>query len=218
MLKAIGFWITSLKDEMLPAPQELVGSIATDVRTRIADYLEAGARFTQYRGYSWCRFVCGVEHSSMGSWDLTDGTWVWPEGLTHYVREHGIVLPQEFITHAMGQVVRSHPEPTVDVDTDYWVQWCASRRSVEFLDGMSAARATAEERASADREARLAALRAKGESESPCVWSGCDQRALLGMQVCARHSLSPGDDARLQIALYAGLQAYLMQHFGAAAP
>ena len=36
----------------------------------------------------------------MGSRDLTDGVWVWPEGLAHYVRDHGVVLPTSFIEHA----------------------------------------------------------------------------------------------------------------------
>jgi hypothetical protein len=36
----------------------------------------------------------------MGCRDLTDGTWVWPEGLTHYVRVHHVALPASFLEHA----------------------------------------------------------------------------------------------------------------------
>lgn len=29
----------------------------------------------------------------------TDGSWVWPDTLPYYVREHGIALPLEFLEH-----------------------------------------------------------------------------------------------------------------------
>jgi hypothetical protein len=35
----------------------------------------------------------------MGSYDFTDGVWVWPEGLSHYVEIHCVRLPAEFIDH-----------------------------------------------------------------------------------------------------------------------
>jgi hypothetical protein len=41
-------------------------------------------------GYSWCRFdTCSASRRSLGCCNLTDGTFVWPEGLAHYVRDHG---------------------------------------------------------------------------------------------------------------------------------
>jgi hypothetical protein len=33
-----------------------------------------------------------VPDSEMGSFDLTDGLWLWPEGLAHYVEAHGLPL------------------------------------------------------------------------------------------------------------------------------
>lgn len=39
MLKALGYWITGLHEETLPAPQELVGAMPADQRARLADYL-----------------------------------------------------------------------------------------------------------------------------------------------------------------------------------
>jgi len=35
----------------------------------------------------------------MGSSDLTDGTWIWPEGLPIYVEKYNVELPEEFIAH-----------------------------------------------------------------------------------------------------------------------
>jgi hypothetical protein len=33
----------------------------------------------------------------MGGRDLTDGVWMWPEGLAHYVERHAVRLPDEFV-------------------------------------------------------------------------------------------------------------------------
>ncbi|WP_419702732.1 hypothetical protein [Promicromonospora sp. NFX87] len=51
-----------------------------------------------YRGMSSCRF-CG---ELVGHREQTDGTYLWPEGLAHYVAEHDVRLPAEFVRHALG--------------------------------------------------------------------------------------------------------------------
>src|SRR5215469_14697581 len=103
-MRLIGYWLRDLKDEEFCAPQEVVGDMPEHVRTRLADYLDAGAvdLWHSQWGYSWCRFFCGIPSHQMGSSELTDGRWRWPAGLSHYVRAHGIVLPDEFIAHALA--------------------------------------------------------------------------------------------------------------------
>src|SRR5688572_2501334 len=59
-----------------------------------------GRRVHGLLGYSSCRLRCGVPHSAVGCRDLTDGSWIWPEGLSHYVRVHGVVLTERFVEHA----------------------------------------------------------------------------------------------------------------------
>jgi len=51
-----------------------------------------------YFGGSTCRFLC--ENKSVGNKELTDGVWVWPEGLAHYVEVHDVLLPSEFVNQA----------------------------------------------------------------------------------------------------------------------
>lgn len=68
---------------------------AGEEQAAAAHHLEVGTLVNQYRGISSCRF-CGRHN---GSAELTDGTYCWPEGLAHYVREHGIRLPQIFLAH-----------------------------------------------------------------------------------------------------------------------
>ena len=47
-------------------------------------------------------FAAASPDSEMGSSDLTDGVWLWPEGLAHYVEVHGLPLPEEFIATMKG--------------------------------------------------------------------------------------------------------------------
>lgn len=56
----IGFWLGSLKDLQFCHPQEVVGELAPEVRSRLADYLDAGDCWTYFMGFSWCRFHCSV--------------------------------------------------------------------------------------------------------------------------------------------------------------
>jgi hypothetical protein len=213
LLKAIGFWITDLYDEKQPAPQELVGAMPADQRALIANYLAAGMTHESYLGLSWCRFGCGINWVLMGSRDLTDGTWAWPEGLAHYVRDHNIVLPEEFVRHASSratprlpgwpdndlQIVSSSQE-IEPVDHGFWEQWSSSRRSSQLLDRLRTGRAAAETLAAADRSKELQSIVAEhGLADTNCIWKGCGHKALLGLYVCAEHHLRNAPDLYLEL-------------------
>ncbi|WP_240644078.1 hypothetical protein [Antribacter gilvus] len=79
----------------------------------VADYLGGGHVVRACMGYSDCRF-CGQRN---GTLELTDGSFVWPEGLRHYLVEHGVRLPARFVEH-----VRSRIEglETTDRDEQWW--------------------------------------------------------------------------------------------------
>ena len=68
-------------------------------RAAVIEYLERGSYGIPAMGYSWCRFRCGIPDREMGSQDGTDGVYVWPEGLTHYLRAHDVKPPEEFLEH-----------------------------------------------------------------------------------------------------------------------
>lgn len=72
---------------------------AAERETLIA-YLEAGEVIASCRGMSNCR-ICQKWN---GNKDLSDGTHVWPEGYSHYLRDHGVKPPQEFIDHALSNL------------------------------------------------------------------------------------------------------------------
>jgi hypothetical protein len=92
----VGFW--SFEDEPdLPDPREYVDTKwDRDELTRVVAYLDA-AYFTDYVyfGYSTCRF-CGLTN---GTHDLTDGTFIFPEGFVHYLRDHSVRPADEFLEH-----------------------------------------------------------------------------------------------------------------------
>jgi hypothetical protein len=69
----------------------------------------------------------------MGSRDLSDGTWVWPEGLAHYVERHNVVLPEAFV-HTMRAGAWAVPDEaaervgvwrsrTPEYDFEPWTEW-----------------------------------------------------------------------------------------------
>jgi hypothetical protein len=103
-LKAIGFWPKNEEwstdsSSDLPDPRRLTcRSWRPHERPAILNYLRAGSVEGAYAGFSYCRFrLCLTPRPRMGSRDLTDGEWVWPEGLAHYVERHAVWLPDEFL-------------------------------------------------------------------------------------------------------------------------
>ncbi|MFF8593726.1 hypothetical protein ACF061_20215 [Streptomyces sp. NPDC015220] len=65
---------------------------------RVLAYLESGLEIYSTMGAE--RDVLTGEEWIAGSGSLmTDGTWLWPVDLTHYVRRHHAALPQEFLDH-----------------------------------------------------------------------------------------------------------------------
>jgi hypothetical protein len=125
-LQAIGFWFSDFEPE-LPRPDLLVGAgYDENVRSTLLRYLERGQVFQSYRGHSSCRFRCGVPSEQMGSRDFTDGQWVWPEGLSHYIRRHDIPLPAEFVSVALTERAPDAPS-TREVRRDLWLDWTRAR-------------------------------------------------------------------------------------------
>ena len=100
----IGFWRRyespdEDSDDLRPWP-ETCSRTSAEWDALVA-YLELGYVETMELGYSECR-LCGLFGLEMGCLSLTDGKFVWPEGLAHYVRDHHVELPEAFENHALG--------------------------------------------------------------------------------------------------------------------
>jgi len=114
-LRLIGFW-KSEHDPTWPDPNAFVDNRwDTDERDVVAQYLRAGSLARVYLGWSYCR-VCGAPN---GDSEFTDGTYLWPEGLAHYVESHGVRLPAEFVEHAVS---RMGDLEQAQVDRTWWAR------------------------------------------------------------------------------------------------
>lgn len=101
--KAIGYW-HSEQELGLPDPGEFIDENWDKTeRQTVIDYLKKGETIAEYRGFSWCRFGCW---GGFGTSDRTDGTYIYPEGLVHYVEAHHVRLPDDFIKHIKGETVK----------------------------------------------------------------------------------------------------------------
>ena len=110
----IGYWAGPDTDQSWPRPEAFVDpDWDPDVRDLVVAYLSRGFIVRSYMGYSTCR-MCGEQN---GDLELSDGTYVWPEGLVHNLRKHDVRLPELLVAHAVAAVESME---RADRDEDWW--------------------------------------------------------------------------------------------------
>lgn len=188
MLRRIGYWKACLSDDY-PFPQELRAEYTPGLADTLATYLESGKFFTSYLGTSWCRFGCPGDN---GSAEFTDGVWAWPEGLVHYVRDHPVALPPDFIRDATSvksaaSAFRWPPALVQRADDSYWIGWARSYRA-SALDTL-----LREGRAAASRtyESMLDVVGVqyttlRGMGTGTCITADCTRQAVGDSVFCGR--------------------------------
>lgn len=85
-----------------------------DDRADCITYLRRGLVARAYFGPSACR-IC---QKMNGSVDLTELVYIWPEGLAHYLSEHSVRLPDEFVHHVRA---RREMFDDFEVKDDWWI-------------------------------------------------------------------------------------------------
>ena len=96
-LIAIGYWKSEYEPNY-PHPQQLQDeSWNKDEKQLVIDHLRNSITAILYKGFSWCRFNCG--ENDMGTKCLTDGIYIFPEKLYHYLESHDVRLPNKFVEH-----------------------------------------------------------------------------------------------------------------------
>ncbi len=99
--RAIGYW-HSVDQPNLPKPQDFIDATWNkNEKEFIAGYLDNGVEMAAYKGWSNCR-ICNKVN---GSTCLGDDDYIWPEGFSHYVREHNVKPPKEFIDYVREQIL-----------------------------------------------------------------------------------------------------------------
>jgi len=159
-------------------------------RELLAAYLDSGQVYEKYRGYSSCRFGCGIDHSLMGANDLTDGKWVWPEGLSHYIRVHSVLLPQEFISWVTDRSPIP-PASSEKHDFEFWISWGFARKDHKLRNRLRTAAHRHRLRSLNELRDLKRTCTPATPMEAKCHWSGCKSRAAAGKAFCEYHLVSP---------------------------
>lgn len=113
VLRLIGYWRS---DEHPGCPDVLAAvdpSSDPDRREQVASYLACGTLLRALVAESQCS-ICQRPN---GARELTDGVLAWPEGLTHYVRDHQVRLPtavEDYIVAARERLNAANPS------IDWW--------------------------------------------------------------------------------------------------
>lgn len=96
-LIGIGYW-KNKRNQQLPDPTKIITTYKdSTVKEKIVNYLNNASIFICFDGLSWCRFPkC---ESGIGCNCLTDGKYVWPSAFYHYIQDHNVSIPQEFMSH-----------------------------------------------------------------------------------------------------------------------
>lgn len=138
MPRMVGYWDAPWCARLkLPRPEGLIRvGWRLSERDKIAEYLHRGVPINSFGGFATCRLCDEV----LGTKDLTDGEWVWPERLEHYITDHDVALPKAFIATMERNrwSVPARADLTAASSCDprllykyknfnYWRQWAAQR-------------------------------------------------------------------------------------------
>jgi hypothetical protein len=123
----VGYWTTGW-DPDRPNPGSFVDpDWSHEERQEVLGHLRAGIALPWEQGpVEFCSF-CG---SVLVVQELTDGTYVWPTGLIHYVDAHAIRLPGLFVLH-----VKRSPALEVSRQAGSFVE--GQRRDSEWWNALS---------------------------------------------------------------------------------
>lgn len=200
-IRLIGYWWSSYEGGPDPHPADLCDSAWNPHdREALLRYLDNAPVLFAYFGYSYCRFDCGIDDKQMGCRTLTDGTWGWPQGLAHYVRQHAVRLPDEFVAHARqaGFEMRYDiPDddwlPAPEADLSFWRTWAFENFPRAELDRLIGEHLKALSHKETG-EARIL-IEKCGRGQSKCLWGGCNELALLDFRYCPKCSVRLGFSA-----------------------
>jgi len=116
-LIAIGYW-KSIHEPELPDPANFVDlNWNPHEKSIVLQHLKKGKAIADWMGLSWCRFRC--EESDMGESCLTDGKYIYPEKLSHYIEKHNVRLPDDFIKHILNYKPMNILADLSNYDVDY---------------------------------------------------------------------------------------------------
>lgn len=131
----IGYWFSPYEMQY-PHPSEFIEKDYKD--DQLVSYLNNAYSVNYFRGFSSCR-ICRI---SNGTHEKTDGVFIWPVGLAHYVEAHNVKLPDEFINHVKSNnyivpdvEFSKDPQRTIiEHDKSVWDKYCNFNRKLSVMD------------------------------------------------------------------------------------
>lgn len=134
-LKPVGYWKEPGIGANWPDPKQLVDPMwRCSEREQIASYLKRGLVLRACLGYARCR-LGDVPDKEMGCADLSDGRYIWPEGLWIYVARFDVRIPDDMVEHMrandfkLPDGLRAADIPREHVDLEYWNTWAENNAS-----------------------------------------------------------------------------------------
>lgn len=121
-LRLIGYWKSPFELKYEHPITFVDDSWNKEERKAVVNYLKNGKAMPYVAmGLSFCRFDCGI--GGNGCLEKTDGIYLWPEGLAHYVEFHNVKLPEEFIIHCLNnkEIKEVNIEDEFEISEDWWV-------------------------------------------------------------------------------------------------
>ncbi len=119
-MRLIGYWKSEFEIS-LPHPINFVDSEwDTNEKNKVIEHLNKSHFLPGVAaGYSYCR-LC--DKTDNGYREKSDGQFVWPEGFLHYVEEHNVKPPQEFIDHCINnpQIQITDWNQEIEFDRKWW--------------------------------------------------------------------------------------------------
>ena len=93
-----GFWRSNESETNLPDIEEVAGANwSVDDKKRVLSYLDGAPTVVAMSGPNTKCLLC--EELIGGSVYRSDGVWLWPVDLSHYLNMHDVALPESFLQH-----------------------------------------------------------------------------------------------------------------------
>ena len=111
----IGYWRSDTETQW-PDPRDFVdASWDQQERNMVVDHLMTAESPWISMGNSTCRFC----QQPNGSLEQTDGAYLWPQGLAHYLLKHAVRLPEPFVEHVRSRQAEREADPFAG-DSSWW--------------------------------------------------------------------------------------------------